>query len=116
LVWWRGPKLERPEPPLLDYLAAVCVVLAEPLPNEDAEDPADRLIIGYYRNFGLRSLPDRVRDLVEKLPDDGEVHWGETEWSETDPWRLDAVIQRQIAPVKGEGVWYTSGRVFFTQW
>jgi hypothetical protein len=104
-----------------DFMAAVCVVLPEPvvvpvpqrpslilteLSPTHAYDGDAMLAIGYYRNLGVRADADHVKHVLEAYVDDGEIHWGQTAWREMDEHRSDA----------REGVWYAGSREYFSAW
>jgi hypothetical protein len=103
-----------------DFMAAVCVVLPEPvvvavphasslvlteLSATHAHDAAEMLAIGYYRNVGVRADPDRVKDVLMSFVTDGEIHWGETAWEEMD----------EHAGAR-EGVWFAGKPDYFSAW
>ena len=105
-----------PPPPegLRDFWICVCVVRAEEGPLAEAWPEPDS--VGYYRNFGARLRAGEVQPFLARLGLEGEIHWGLTEWHETDPNAYDPDLRRQFTPVNGEGVWYQGGRIFFTEW
>lgn len=47
---------------------------------------------------------------------EGVIRWDETEFERVNPNELDSSIQARAEPVDGEGVWYKSGRVYFSEW
>lgn len=94
-----------------DFWATVHVKLRIPVPDQD--DPAATPVQGYYRNFGIRAVPNRVHQVLAELVTDGVIDWSETEWSLVDPNTLKREIRSCIEPVAGEGVWYQSGHVYY---
>ena len=105
-----------------DFMAAVCVVLPEPVVVAVPHRPSivvtelsptalhegdEMLAIGYYRNVGVRADPDHVKHVLMSYIDDGDIHWGQTAWRE-----MDEHTTREIA----EGVWYEGARVYFSGW
>lgn len=103
-----------------DFMAAVCVVLPEPVAmpvprrasivltelSPTAQYESDEMLaIGYYRNVGVRADPDHVKHVLASYIDDGDIHWGQTAWRE-----MDEHAARE------EGVWYAGSRVYFSAW
>jgi hypothetical protein len=125
----RKSPLPAPVEPFRDFLVTVCVVFPEPtripakpgdllitnddVPPTNADEPT---FIGYYRNIGMRVQPSDVPLVLRENVDDGDIHWGETEWEEVDIGSLDRDIRSQVDPPIREGVWYESGRAYFTDW
>ena len=109
-MWWMASRTRLPPPraPLRDYWVLALVHRDEPLLLEGER------VVGYYVNLGVRSAPERVRDVVGRVVRDGTVAWQETSVSEevAAPMADDAV-RRRVTPVDGEGVWYRGGRIFF---
>jgi hypothetical protein len=107
-----------------DYMAAVCVVLAEPAivtvaprpaliltevsPSAAAYDGGEMRAIGYHRNIALRAEPDHVKHVLMSYIDDGDIHWGETGWHE--------MAEHDIPEHAAEGVWFAGGRSYFSEW
>ena len=94
-----------------DFWATVHVRF--PVPQTDLDDPSAPLQ-GYYRNFGVRAAPERVPIVLGEAVSDGVIDWGQTEWSPVDADKLDKKIRGRVQPVSGEGVWYQSGRVLYS--
>jgi hypothetical protein len=116
-----------------DFVAHVCVVLPEPtvIPPQPGdviaitegsecvtpEEAASSPMIGYFINIGLRSEPNDVKHRLERIVQDGAIHWGETEWSITMmDTSIDRVIRKQIKGIGEHGVWYVGGRFYFSEW
>src|SRR5437868_1821888 len=106
-----------------DFMAAVCVVLPEPIVVPVPQPPSmivtessptaahhsgEMLAIGYYRNLAVRADRDEVKHVLMSYVDDGDIHWGETAWHEMD--------EHKIPPQAAEGVWYAGKRVYFSAW
>ena len=109
-----APQLPPPPEGLRDLWICVCVVRSQEGPLAEAWPESDS--VGYYRNFGARIHPDRIESFLTGLDLDGEIHWGLTEWNDTDPNAYDPDLRKQFTPVDGEGIWYRGGRIFFTEW
>lgn len=77
------------------------------------------MIVGYFRNFGVRATPDRIRPVIEEAVATaelaGDIAWAESKWDPVDVTSLDDSVRSRIVPVAGEGVWYMSGRMFFPE-
>jgi len=115
--------------PESDYFARICVILfeaadlpEEPLPSfvvtESAMIPIEREsgpAVGYYREVGFRCLPGDVVDVIDFAADDGEIHWGRTEWHETEIESLPRDVRRRVA-LDHEAVWYRGEREYFRRW
>lgn len=106
-----------------DYMAVVCVVLAEPVviavPQRPsliltevspsaAYDSGEMRAIGYSRNIALRAEPDHVKHVLMSYIDDGDIHWGQTGWHE--------MAQHDIPEHAAEGVWFAGSRSYFSDW
>src|SRR4051794_767096 len=106
-----------------DFMAAVCVVLPEPvvvptpqrpslilaeLSPTASHDTSDMLAIGYYRNVAVRADADHVKNVLMSYIDDGDIHWGQTAWHELD--------EHDIPESAAEGVWFAGARAYFTAW
>ena len=106
-----------------DYMAVVCVVLAEPViiavPQRPsliltevspsaAYDAGEMRAIGYHRNIALRAEPDHVKHVLMSYIDDGDIHWGQTGWHE--------MAQHDIPEHAAEGVWFAGSRSYFSDW
>ncbi len=102
-------------PPLQDFRVVLCV-----LPNPGTVDGSGAWpqsdAVGYYWTLGIRVAPERLRALLESLVTEGVIHWDETEFERVDPNALEPSIRSRAEPVDAEGVWYKSGRVFFSEW
>jgi hypothetical protein len=105
--------IEAPPPPLQDFWVKACVALTKPLPIAGSED----VLVGYYRNLGVRCHPDQVRIFLRTHLDDGTVRWDYSEVAQIDVSAgLDHEIEEMIVPLEGKGIWYQGGRVFFGSW
>lgn len=106
-----------------DYMAAVCVILAEPaviavpqrpslilteLSPSAAYDSSEMLAIGYYRNIAVRAEPDQVKRVLMSYVDDGDIHWGHTAWHE--------MAGHDIPKSAAAGVWFAGVRAYFSDW
>ena len=105
--------MESPKPPAQDFWVIVCVLRTRD--QSQVPDPWPVDSVGYIRNFGLRCHPDRLRTTVEREIASGNICWDETEWHRVDAQAVDTEIREQITPIDGEGAWYRSGRVFFSE-
>ena len=94
-----------------DFWATVHVRFLVALP--DADDPAASPARGYYRNFGIRAAPERVRAVLAGLVSDGVIDWSDTKWDLVDAEDLDRRVKSRSEAVEGEGIWYKSGRVLY---
>jgi len=94
-----------------DYLATVHVKFHDLV--YDVDDPSETPAQGYYRTFGIRSSPTRVRDVLIAAVEDGVIDWSESEYHSVDPASLDRGILKHITPVSSEGIWYLSGRLIY---
>ena len=93
-------------------LACVRVMLREPFgPHEGVEGPS---VLGYFREFGLVGSTEASKETVASFVDDGEILWAESELNEVNPRDLERSLKRAIRPIEG-GVWYVSGRAYFTE-
>jgi hypothetical protein len=108
---WRQSKLNAAPSGLFDYWATVQVRLHHALAVDDEDDP--RPVIGYWRCFGLRVEHGMVHPHLEAAISDGVIDWEKSEYYEVQPSDLDDTIQRRIQPVVRDGIWYTSGRIFY---
>ena len=108
----RGVGLGPPESGPDDYWVLVHVRLFSPLASADASTL--RQLHGYYRNLGIRSAPNRIQLHAAEAIDDGTIDWSDSEWNLVDPSSLDATVRSRITPVTPEGVWYTGGRLFYS--
>jgi hypothetical protein len=79
-----------------------------------ASGGSSRVLHGYYRNFGIRATPRGVQSAIVAAIDDGNVDWTETEWHGVDPSNLDAGIRSRIEGESCDGIWYRSGRIFYS--
>ena len=95
-----------------DFWASVHVRFSAPLAT--LNDPTRNPIHGYYRNLGIRALPDRVRLAIAEVVDDGAIDWDDTEWNLVNPTELDRDVRSRIEPVAGAGIWYKSGRILYS--
>lgn len=96
-------------------MVVLCVV---PKPNTESSGatwPASGTA-GYYMTVGLRVAPERVKALLESLVTEGVIRWDETQLDRVNPDDLDQSILSKAEPIDTEGVWYRSGRVFFSEW
>ena len=106
-----------------DYMAAVCVMLPEPiavpapqrpsmilaeLSPTAAHDTSDMLAIGYYRNVAVRADADEVKHVLMSYIDDGDIHWGQTAWHQME--------EHDIPESAAAGVWFAGSRVYFSAW
>ncbi len=94
----------------MDYWVTVCVVRSC-LTNWPEDD-----CVGYYQSIGLRCHPDDVKGMIRNHGLDGDVHWSETEWSQTNPNALGREVRRCFRSIRGDGIWYVSGRSYFSEW
>jgi hypothetical protein len=109
----RVTSLEPAESGQGDFMAQVHVRLLVPL--ADPDESIARELHGYYLNLGIRSAPHRVELVVaQAIDDDGVIDWNDTEWNLVDISTLSATIRSRIKPVTSEGVWYASGRIFYS--
>jgi hypothetical protein len=100
--------------PLRDFWATIRVELRVPVEIKDPDDSAPTFAAGYYRIFGIRATSDTVRGLMEAEVGEDIVVWSDSSWEEIDLNTLERTIEERIADVEGEGIWYRSGRVFFS--
>lgn len=106
---------EKPE--LSTYWIVVCVRLPEALPVQDAESsgiPAS--VTGYYQKFGVTqaSPEEACRLVVGQISPPGFLDWGDSVVSTVDVKRLDSQILARSGDWTRPGIWYKSGRIFFT--
>jgi len=112
-----------------DYFARLCVILFEahdlpPEPVSSFVETESAMIpiptetgpaVGYYVDVGFRCHPGDVVDVIDFAVDDGEIHWGRSEWHET---RIDALppaVRRRIE-FDHDAVWYRGEREYFRRW
>jgi hypothetical protein len=112
-----------------DYFARICVILFErvdlpdePVPSLVATESALIPIpfesgpaVGYYREIGFRCQPGDIVDVVEFAADDGEIHWGRSEWHETKFESLPRHVRQRVY-LDHEAVWYRGEREYFRRW
>jgi hypothetical protein len=110
---WRRHALPRRPADHIDYWASVEVLLYEPIPVDGEDDEASAPVVGYIRNFGIRSPKGEIRSMLERAVDDGEIQWETTEWYPVDPDNLDPIVRERIVAVNPGGIWYVSGRAFY---
>lgn len=96
----------------LDVWVQVCVRLSEPMSSTDGEGPP---VVGYYRNLGLRMPGPQPKSYLERLIQDGAVDWEDSEVGEVDPMALDADVRSCVTAPDADGVWYRSGRIYFSE-
>ena len=113
MLFRRRPVLQRPVNPLRDFWVSADVRLTVPIEVEDDDDA--RPMVGYIRNFGVRTTPGRLAELMTAEIADGLVVWDQTEYYEIDPDELDSTIRNRVVPVVSEGIWYRSGRAFYPE-
>jgi hypothetical protein len=108
-------RLKPAEPPLQDFMVVICVV---PTPGGLGGGPAwpEPYSVGYYQTLGVRVVPDRLRILLDSVALDGAIRWEEIEFERVNPNELDPSIQALAEPIEGEGIWYKSGRAYFSEW
>jgi hypothetical protein len=106
------PALAPPPAPLDDFWVKVCVELRTPLPTTDQ----DFVLTGYFQSFGIRCHPAHVRPFLTAHIDDGPIRWDLSEVDRVDVTAgFDPDIEERIVPVVGKGIWYRSGRAFFSE-
>ncbi len=101
-------RLAAPEAPLRDHWVVLRVILHTPI-----EVPGEAHAVGYYRNLGVRCAPERLKGVLETEVQADTIVWDKTKWSEVVIDELDEIVRERTIPVKGEGIWYRSGRLFF---
>lgn len=123
------PALAPAAAPENDYFARICVVLFEPLDvperaapslvvTESAMIPIESEsgpMVGYYREVGFRCLPGDVVDVIDFAADDGEIHWGRSQWHETELETLPRAVRRRVA-LHHDAYWYRGEREYFSRW
>ena len=98
-----------------DYWAMLKVDLPQPLPAPEiaglppSANPV--FLVGYFRNFGIRTKTD-IRFKLGDLVDDGLINWPESDVKEMDPKSLDRRIRKHIQVPDRMGIWYASNKVF----
>jgi hypothetical protein len=97
----------------LDVWVTVCVRLSSPV--DDVGDPSEPPAVGYFRNLGIRLPGAQPKSYLEKMIADGSIDWNETEFYEVDPTTLDRDIRKRIVAPDENGVWYSSGRIYFPE-
>jgi hypothetical protein len=125
------PDVAPPTAPSLDYLARICVILFEP--REVPDEPMPSLVvtesamidvetkhagpaIGYTIEVGLRCHPHEVLEMIDYAVSDGEVHWGRTEWHETEIESLPRRIRRHVHVDDDPPLWYRGRPSYFSAW
>ncbi len=125
------PEVAPPRAPSYDYLARICVLLFEP--RHVPEEPAPALVvtesamipvetthhgpsIGYTIDAGLRCHPDDIMEMIDYAVSDGEVHWGRTEWQETEIASLPWKIRRHVRVEHNPSLWFRSRPTYFSEW
>jgi hypothetical protein len=89
------------------------VKLRAPLPVEGG-DEGDSAVVGYFRTVGVRCHPDNLKQWIASVAEEDPVDWDDTTWKEVGDIReLDPEVRSRVRLTDGEGVWWTSGRVFF---
>lgn len=106
--------LEKPGPLISDYWVRACVYLRQPLVDED---DSGQVIVGYFRNFGIRAATDQIVPMIDAAVAEGQVPgdvaWNESDWYGVVRASLDEAIQARSVSLTKEGIWYMSGRMFF---
>lgn len=105
-------KLAAPAPGFGDFWVTVHVRLATPIVVEN--DPAQGPALGFYRKVGIRALPGRLEAVLTAATPEGTIEWTDTTWTQVDPNSLEKAIRDRIEPLTGEGVWYKSGRILYS--
>lgn len=112
LVLITGCRTERrfaaPDAPLRDHWVILRVMLRTPI-----EVPGEAQAVGYYRNLGVRCTPERLKRGLETEVQADTIVWDKTKWSNVVIDDLDEIVRERTIPVRGEGIWYRSGRLFF---
>ena len=107
------PTLSAPEAPLEDVWVTVCVELRRPLAVQDGDD----MLVGYQQHFGIRCHPSDLGDVLASSIEDGTIRWERTGTRRVDVTAgFDPGVESRITPVETTGIWYRSGRAFFTAW
>jgi hypothetical protein len=97
------------------------VVLRVELESGIQVDDAQRqgvpdVAVGYYQKFGITAASsDAAFQLaVGQLSPSGVTNWDESTVAPIDVERLDLTIAKRSSDWGKEGLWYRSGRIFFT--
>lgn len=96
----------------LDVWVQLCVLLSQPRLSPEA---SGRPVIGYFRNFGIRVPGPQPKAFLESLITDGSIEWEDTEVNEVDPMSLDEEVLACVTVPDALGVWYRSGRIYFSE-
>jgi hypothetical protein len=102
---------------LRTYWIKICVELFSEIgPAPDDADEDRRPIVGYFRNYGVTAGSERrACDLVATEITDGAIAWSESRVSCDVMARLAPAIIARAGDWSQEGVWFRSGRIFFTE-
>lgn len=111
-LFWRNRTLKQPKEGFSDFWATVDVQLHVRI--EESTDSSSPPVIGYFQTLGVRVKSDQVRAVLDSAITDGSINWSESGYDLVEISTLDRDIRRQVVPVGDEGVWYSSGRVFYT--
>ena len=110
--------IKLPLPPLAkgerDYWAMLKVDFPRPISAAEASDqlpPDSPPMVGYFRNFGIRTKGD-IRFRLKDLVGDDLINWGESDVKEMNPKSLDRRIKKHITAPDKQGIWYASHKVF----
>jgi hypothetical protein len=82
------------------------------MPNSDG---AGALVVGYFRNFGIRIPGAQPKAFLERLITDGTIEWDDTEFNEVDPSSLDRELRSCVTAPDADGIWYRGGRLYFPE-
>jgi len=69
---------------------------------------------GYYQAFGIAARKGELGEVLTSYLDK-ELVWEIDTIEEVNVLSLDHDVQERIEPVIGRGIWYVSGRAFFSQ-
>ncbi len=99
--------VELPPEPVPSFVETESAMI--PIPTETG--PA----VGYYVDVGFRCHPGDIVDVIDFAVDDGEIHWGRSEWHETKIEALPPAVRNRVY-LDHDAVWYRGEREYFRRW
>jgi hypothetical protein len=97
--------------PQSKFRVLIHVTLSEPTVGVDPERP----VVGYWQSLGV-ACPDRpgLFALVDEYVEDGSVDWEQSEVERVDLDGLPPGIEDNLRPTDDAGIWWLSGRAYYT--
>jgi hypothetical protein len=96
-----------------DFFVMARVILKKPIAPIDDSDANTGSLSGYFVNVGVAAKDkNEAMQVISNALSDGNIDWSQSEWKSLET--IDRSIADKAKGFDGAGIWYKSGRVFFS--